>query len=97
MSLTHEIVYGGLVENNTPPQDNIRDCLHISGKFNGKKVKFGISEDILSKHLLLVGGTGSGKTNLFYHVVKQLKENLNKDDVMLIFDSKGCASSALEI
>ena len=89
MSLTHEIVYGGLVESNSPPQDGIHDCLQISGKFNGQKAKFGINEEILSKHLLLVGGTGSGKTNLFYHIVKQLKKNLNKDDVMLIFDSKG--------
>lgn len=89
MPLTHEIVYGGLVENNNPPQDNINDCLHIAGKYNNAKARFSISEEMLSKHLLLVGGTGSGKTNLFYHIVKQLKKNLNKDDVMLIFDSKG--------
>jgi hypothetical protein len=89
MPLTHEIVYGGLVENNNPPQDNINDCLHIAGKFDNAKARFSISEEMLSKHLLLVGGTGSGKTNLFYHIVKQLKKNLNKDDVMLIFDSKG--------
>lgn len=89
MDLTHEIIYGGLVENNNPPQDSIHDCLHISGMFNGKKSRFSIGDDILSKHLLLVGGTGSGKTNLFYHIVKQLTEKMTKDDVMLIFDSKG--------
>lgn len=50
---------------------------------------FGISEEVLSKHILLVGGTGSGKTNLFYHIVKQLKSKMTADDVMLIFDSKG--------
>ena len=42
MSLTPEIVYGGLVESNSPPQDGIHDCLQISGKFNGQKAKFGI-------------------------------------------------------
>lgn len=89
MDLTHEIVYGGMVENNKPPIDKPNDCLHISGTFKGSKSSFGMSGDILSKHMLLVGGTGSGKTNLFYHIVKQLKEKLNKDDVMLIFDSKG--------
>ena len=51
MSLTHEIVYGGLVESNSPPQDGIHDCLQISGKFNGQKAKFGINEEILSKIL----------------------------------------------
>ena len=89
MQLTHEIVYGGLVENNKPIQDSPKAALHISGKYGADKTSFGITEDMLSKHLLLVGGTGSGKTNLFYHIVKQLKTNLTKDDVMLIFDSKG--------
>ncbi len=89
MPLTHEIIYGGMVDNNKPPIDKRNDCLHITGTFKGDKSSFGMSEDMLSKHMLLVGGTGSGKTNLFYHVVKQLKEKLNKDDVMLIFDSKG--------
>lgn len=89
MQLTHEIVYGGLVENNKPLSDTPKAALHITGRFEGNKASFGITEDMLSKHILLVGGTGSGKTNLFYHIVKQLKANLTDDDVMLIFDSKG--------
>ncbi len=89
MTLTHEVIYGKLVENNVPPPDIPRAVVRISGEFNGKQTPFGISEEMLSKHVLLVGGTGSGKTNLFYHIVKQLKQKLTKDDVMLIFDSKG--------
>ena len=89
MPLIHEVVYGKLVENNTPPSDVPRALVHIPGEFNSAKRPFGITEEMLSKHILLVGGTGSGKTNLFYHIVKQLKEKLTKDDVMLIFDSKG--------
>jgi len=89
MPLVHEVVYGKLVENNMPPPDIPRALVHIPGKFNGAVKPFGISEEMLSKHVLLVGGTGSGKTNLFYHIVKQLKHKLTKDDVMLIFDSKG--------
>jgi type IV secretory pathway TraG/TraD family ATPase VirD4 len=89
MPLTHEVVYGKLVENNKPPPDIPGAMVHIPGAFNGKATPFGLSEDMLSKHTLLVGGTGSGKTNLFYHIVRQLKRKLSKDDVMLIFDSKG--------
>ncbi len=89
MPLTHKIIYGKLVENNMPPPDAPRAIVRIPGNFNGTDKPFGISEEMLSKHLLLVGGTGSGKTNLFYHIVKQLKHKLTKDDVMLIFDSKG--------
>jgi type IV secretory pathway TraG/TraD family ATPase VirD4 len=38
---------------------------------------------------MLIGGTGCGKTTLFYHFVSQLKQSMTNDDVMIIFDSKG--------
>lgn len=89
MPIAHEIIYGKLVENNRPPPDVPRAVVHIPGSYDRTKCPFGITEEMLSKHILLVGGTGSGKTNLFYHIVKQVKNKLTKDDVMLIFDSKG--------
>lgn len=89
IKLTHEVVYGGLVEQNKPPADMAKAGLRIFGSYDSVRTSFSIGEDVLSKHILLVGGTGSGKTNLFYHIVKQLKQGLSKDDVMLIFDSKG--------
>ena len=88
-TISHEVIYGNLLENNAPPPDLPRAPVRMLGKYNSVDRSFGISEDMLSKHILLVGGTGSGKTNLFYHIVKQLKSKLSKDDVMLIFDSKG--------
>ena len=36
-----------------------------------------------------VGGTGCGKSTLFYHIIEQLKDKMTDDDVMIIFDSKG--------
>jgi type IV secretory pathway TraG/TraD family ATPase VirD4 len=89
MPISHEVVYGKLLENNAPPPDIPRAVVQIRGKYNGQDKPFGLSEEMLSKHVLLVGGTGSGKTNLFYHIVTQLKRKLTKDDIMLIFDSKG--------
>jgi len=89
MPHTVEVVYGALVDNNVPPPDIPRALIQINGEFKGSRKPFGISEEMLSKHILLVGGTGSGKTNLFYHFVSQLKKKLSKDDVMLVFDSKG--------
>lgn len=89
MPISHEVVYGSLLENNQPPADLPKAPVRIQGTYNGKRAAFGLTEDILSKHLLLVGGTGCGKTNLFYHIVEQLIARMTKDDVMLIFDSKG--------
>ena len=89
MPINHEVVYGNMLEKNAPPPDALKSVIRIQGEFRGQKSAFGISEEVLSKHILLVGGTGSGKTNLFYHMVRQLKAKMTADDVMLIFDSKG--------
>jgi type IV secretory pathway TraG/TraD family ATPase VirD4 len=39
--------------------------------------------------MLFIGGTGTGKTNLFKHCVRQIKQKMNPEDVMIIFDTKG--------
>ncbi|MBO4788724.1 MAG: type IV secretion system DNA-binding domain-containing protein [Lachnospiraceae bacterium] len=89
MPINHEIVYGGLLGNNLPPSDLPKAVIHVPGEFQGRKTTFGLTEEMLSKHLLLVGGTGCGKTNLFYHMVQQIKNRLTPNDVVLVFDSKG--------
>lgn len=68
MSINHEVVYGNMLEKIVLPPDALKSVVRIQGEFRGQKSAFGISEEVLSKHILLVGGTGSGKTNLFYHI-----------------------------
>lgn len=63
--------------------------VRLKGKFNGKPASFNVGQDELSKHMLLVGGTGCGKTTLFYHFVSQIRKAMTSDDVMIVFDSKG--------
>ena len=48
-----------------------------------------ISERLLSKHLMLLGGIGTGKTNAFFQMLSQLERRLTQNDVMIIFDTKG--------
>ena len=48
-----------------------------------------ITEELLSKHILLIGGIGSGKTNTFNMLTENLRERMTEDDVMVIFDTKG--------
>ncbi|MCM1507989.1 MAG: type IV secretion system DNA-binding domain-containing protein [Ruminococcus flavefaciens] len=83
------LLQGQSVEKNQPPQSCVNPVVTLSGKHNGKSAKFYLDESILSKHTLLIGGTGCGKTTLFYHIVEQLKNNMTSNDVMVIFDSKG--------
>ncbi|MDR0918283.1 MAG: type IV secretion system DNA-binding domain-containing protein [Oscillospiraceae bacterium] len=54
--------------------------IDISSTFN---------DDVLSRHCLILGGTGTGKTNLFYHIVGNIIVNLNDNDILMIFDTKG--------
>jgi len=51
--------------------------------------RFGLTEEMLSKHLLMLGGVGSGKTNTFYFLLRSLLSKLSNSDLVLIFDSKG--------
>lgn len=53
--------------------------------------RFVLSEELYSMHLLLLGGIGSGKTNVFHHIIRTIRDQMlyNSSDVMIIFDSKG--------
>lgn len=48
-----------------------------------------ITEDLLSRHLMILGGIGTGKTNTFYHLMDGIEASLGKEDIAIIFDSKG--------
>lgn len=62
--------------------------------FNGKNGtgladRFVLTEKLLSQHLMLVGGIGSGKTNTFNQMLQNIVPQLSSRDVMIIFDTKG--------
>lgn len=81
-------IFGKVIESSSPFHSP-NPLVTINGLCNGTKAYFSIDEDILSKHLLLIGGTGCGKTNVFYHIIDQLKKKMTPNDVMIIFDTKG--------
>jgi len=89
MNITTRLLYGNTLTKNLPPGKIPGAQVILPGAYNEKTSAFTIDEDILSKHTMLIGSTGCGKTTLFYHFVSQLKRNMTKDDVMIIFDSKG--------
>ena len=89
MGVGKTVLQGSTVSKNALPQMPERPALILKGEFNGRPAYFGVDEDLISKHMLLVGGTGCGKSTLFYHIIKQLKNKMTADDVMIIFDTKG--------
>lgn len=83
------MIQGTSVAQNGLPVSGANPSLLLKGEFNGKQASFGVEEEVISRHMLLIGGTGCGKSTLFYHMIKQLKRKMTDDDVMIIFDSKG--------
>lgn len=51
--------------------------------------RFALDEDLMSKHLLMLGGIGSGKTNTFNFVIESLLKKITDEDIIFIFDTKG--------
>lgn len=76
----------------TLPEELIYEnlCCRLKGENgHGEERILPITPEILSKHVLLLGGIGTGKTNAFNGMISQLKRELNTEDVMVIFDTKG--------
>jgi len=66
----------------------------INIEFKGKNGmgmpdSFILTEKLLSQHLMLIGGIGSGKTNTFNQILGNIVPQLSAHDVMIIFDTKG--------
>lgn len=83
-----QVLYGADIRFESAPVHNQSNYKIIFSDENNQ-FGFGLSEDVLSKHLLLLGGIGSGKTNTFNHIIDSLQDNMTNDDIMIIFDTKG--------
>ena len=82
-------LYGDVLSEILPITESGDSVAKIPGKYKCGQYLLPFSQEILSKHCLLLGGTGSGKTNFIYHLISQIKPKLTNDDVMIIFDTKG--------
>jgi Type IV secretion-system coupling protein DNA-binding domain len=48
-----------------------------------------LNNKLLSKHILFLGGIGTGKTNAMKHLIRLLRNRMDQDGVFVIFDTKG--------
>ena len=56
---------------------------------NNANLAVPLDADLLSRHIMFLGGIGTGKTNAFEQIISQLRHSMTSDDVMIIFDTKG--------
>lgn len=87
---TIEIIDGDKYNVNTPQQSKDK-YITFTGQSSSNPyfTTLSYSQKMLSRHMLLLGGIGTGKTNTFYHMIDLISKKLTDDDVMIIFDTKG--------
>ena len=64
-------------------------CAFLGIDANNANITVPLDADLLSKHIMLLGGIGTGKTTVFNQIISQLRRNMSPNDVMIIFDTKG--------
>ena len=70
------------------PVKNAR-CAFMGTNRVGGDIYVPLDTELLSRHLMFLGGIGTGKTNAFFQIMRQLRNNMTADDVMIVFDTKG--------
>jgi type IV secretory pathway TraG/TraD family ATPase VirD4 len=64
-------------------------CCFTGVDASNQRRQIPFNEDLLGRHMMLLGGIGTGKTNAFCQLIRQLRASLRQDEVMIIFDTKG--------
>jgi len=78
-----------LYDTPVPYPVNNPQCAFIGTDQNNKDICVPLDADLLSRHIMFLGGIGTGKTNAFNQIIGHLRKCMTSDDVMIIFDTKG--------
>ena len=91
MAVTNEnTLYGSSVDNCSYQRSKNQQRLFFRDQLTNRM--FAIDEPSVFKNILLLGGAGSGKTNVMNQIVAQVlnwNRSENQNGVSLIFDTKG--------
>lgn len=86
--MQEQIIYGTSVLQNDVP--NVKEpYIHYPGRALTGTEGFQIEQSTFNKHILLLGGSGCGKTNSFLFTIRAMRESMNCNDIAIIFDTKG--------
>lgn len=84
------VLFGDELSMVIPPiRTNHPVCVLRGQDSRGSRAFIPFDASLLSRHIMLLGGIGTGKTNAFFQIVSQINKNITPDDVMIIFDTKG--------
>lgn len=89
MTVTIKTERGSNAAENEPVSSPGAPVFRFQGTWKEQNTEFSMDQEAVSRHALLLGGTGSGKTNLMFKIVDQAIRGMRENDVMIVFDSKG--------
>lgn len=84
-----KIIHGDYLSDKVSINDSNANFALLGIGNNGEVQQWPLGPEQLSRHMLLLGGIGTGKSNAFNLLIKQIRRTMTKDDVMVIFDTKG--------
>ena len=83
------VIEGLELKNTINPDIMAKTTAHRGVVLHGVNFELPLIRPIFSQHILFSGGVGSGKTNAINQIIQQLIDKRTKNDVVIIFDSKG--------
>ena len=86
MSVGKTVLQGSTVEKNGLPPRASNPAVTLKGTFHGSRAAFDLTEDVLSKHMMLIGGTGCGKSTLLRTLMMLMEENCQIDKGAVFFE-----------
>ena len=87
--MNHQIIFGTSVLSNRYKEVGIPVMGTSRAKHSTDRANSAFKVNIMSKHILLIGGSGCGKTNAFCYTTQALRQNMTQNDIAIIFDTKG--------
>ena len=85
-----DVLFGDRLLMNAPAIKADNPACFLKGKDGSQNpVALPLGKETLGKHIMLIGGIGTGKTNAFFQMISQIRNNLKDNEIMIIFDTKG--------
>lgn len=73
----------------TTPTDVPDALVRLAGTCAGRPAQLSLTRRDLATHTLMLGPSGTGKTNVLGEVLRQVKRSMRPGDAMCVFDPKG--------
>lgn len=86
--MREQVIYGTSVTENPTPSIS-EQLVRFPGRCYADGRSFAINDKIMSRHMLLLGGSGCGKTNTFLFAMDTILSTMKADDIAIVFDTKG--------